>query len=138
MSSVSKKEKEQEDFNSVSVWVGCETSPRSIGHGNRVSDEIDRLRAESERAASSGDNIKIVIRMLSTNQSDHFAVDSLFQYVNKNVVVTKHPEVRARSGQTLVIGGGDSSGEDVAKALLGFSKRGVERRTLLTVTPYVK
>jgi hypothetical protein len=212
------------------------------------------LRAESERAASSGDNIKIVVRMLSTSQSDHFAVESLFHYVDKNVVVTKHPEVRARSGlqvgvagdnfnarlditkrqltsseeselflvladgttgtihigreiavphfvymgrrysgvaydfrqagrtlkvtvrklasgqidmeltpvfsrflsdggdleltelstrvtarsgQTLVIGGGDSSGENVAKALLGFSNQGVERRTLLTVTPYV-
>lgn len=80
------------------VWVGCETSPRSIGHGDRVSDEIDRLRTESERAASSGDNIKIVVRMLSTNQSDHFAVELLSQYVDKNVVVTKHPEVRARSG----------------------------------------
>ena len=43
--------------------------------------------------------------------------------------------VTARSGQTLVIGGGDTGGENVAAALLAYSKMGEKKQTLITVTP---
>ena len=46
--------------------------------------------------------------------------------------------VTARPGQTLVIGGGDTTGDNVAKALLGYSKMGEKKQTLITVTPDVQ
>jgi hypothetical protein len=46
--------------------------------------------------------------------------------------------VRARPGQTLVIGGDTSSDENVAQALLGYSKMGEMKETLITATPYIK
>jgi len=238
------------------LFAGCETSQKSPdSHHDRVSREIERLKAESEKAASIGDNIKIVVNLLTTSVADHFAIDSLLQYVDKNVAVTKRPEVYAKSGlqigvagenfrarlditkqqlksseetelflvladgatgyinigkeiavprffysgrwysgveyefrqagrslqvtvhrlpsglidmeltpvfskflsdggnleltelstrvtarpgQTLVIGGGDTTGENVAKALLGYSKMGEKKQTLITVTPHVQ
>lgn len=238
------------------VLGGCESSGKSSdGHYDRVSREIERMKAESEKAGSLGDNIKIVVNLLTTSVAEHFAIDSLLQYVDKNVAVTKRPEVytqsglqigvggenflaqleitkrqlkssektelflvladgstgyisigkeiavprffysgrwysgveyefrqagrsmkvtarrlpsglidmeltpvfskflsdggnleltelstriTARPGQTLVIGGGDTGGENVAKALLGYSKRGEEKHTLITATAHVQ
>jgi len=238
------------------LLAGCETSHKSSeSHHDRVSREIERQKAESERAASIGDNIKITVNLLTTSAADHFAIDSLLQYVDKNIAITKRPEiyaqsglqigtagenfrarleitkrqlksseetelflvladgatgyinigreiavprffyygrwysgveyefrqagrslqvtarrlpsglidmeltpvfskflsnggnleltelstrVTARSGQTLVIGGGDTTGENVATALLGYGKMGEKKRTLITVTPYIR
>lgn len=235
------------------LLTGCETSSTSTdSHYDRISREIEQARAEAERAASMGDNIRITVNMLSTSLSDQFAIDSLLQYVDENVIITKEPEIFNRSGlqvgiagenfraqlaitkktlksseetelflvladgatgyinigeeiavprffyagrwyrgveynfrkagrsmkvtvhrlssgmvdveltpvfsrflsdggdlelvelstrviaapgQALVIGGGDSSGEDVATALLGYSKTGEKRQTLITMTP---
>ncbi len=44
--------------------------------------------------------------------------------------------VTVRPGQTIVIGGGNTSQEDVATALFSYSKTGLRRKTLITVTPY--
>ena len=46
--------------------------------------------------------------------------------------------VTASPGQRLVIGGGDRSGENVATALLSYSKLGEKKQTLITVTPHVQ
>lgn len=43
--------------------------------------------------------------------------------------------VIAQPGQTIVIGGGDSTGEDVATALFSYRKGGEEGKTVITVTP---
>jgi len=236
--------------------AGCQTTDTSSeSEYDRVSREIERLKTESEAALATGDNIKIVVNMLSTNMVEHFAIDSLLQYVDKNIAITKRPEVFARSGlsigvagknfqarldiakqqlksseetelfivlangttgyinigreiavprfyyygrwyssvgyefrqagrslkvtasklpsglvdmeltpvfskflsdggdleltelstrviaqpgQTLVIGGGDTTDENVAKALLSYSKQGEKKRTLITVTPHVR
>jgi hypothetical protein len=63
------------------LFAGCETSQKSSdSHHDRVSREIERLKAESEKAASVG-NIKIVVNLLTTSAVYHFAIDSLLQYV---------------------------------------------------------
>ena len=46
--------------------------------------------------------------------------------------------VTAHSGQTLVIGGGDTMRENVATALLGYSKTNEKKQALITVTPHFK
>ena len=235
--------------------AGCETPQTSSDdHYDRVSLEIEQIKAESEKAASIGNNIRIVVNFLMTNTTDRLAIDSLWQYVDKNIAITKRPEVytksglqigvagnnfrarlditkrklksseetelflvladgatgyinigreiavprfyyfgrwysgveydfrqagrslkvtahklpsglidieltpvfskflsdggdieltelstrvTARPGQTLVIGGGDTSGEDVATALLSYSKTGQKKQTLITVTPHI-
>jgi len=235
--------------------AGCESSQGpSEGQYERVSREIEELKRQSE-SAGIGDNIKITVNMLSASESESFAIDSLLQYVDKNVTITKHPEVfnrsgleigiagqnfkarlditkqqlksseeselfivladgatgyinigkeiwvpqfyyfgrwyssvgyefrqagrslqvtvqklpsglidmeltpvfsrflsnggdleltelstrvTARPGQTLVIGGGDTSEENVATALLSYSKSGERKKTIITVTPYVQ
>jgi hypothetical protein len=237
------------------LLAGCDTPQTSESPYEKTSREIERLKAESEKAASIGDNIKIVVNLLTTSAADRLAVDTLWQYVDRNVAVTKRPEIYARSGlriglggrnfaarfdvtkrqlrsseetelflvladgatgyisigkeiavprfyyfgrwytgvgyefrkagrslqvtarklpsglidmeltpvfsnflsdggnleltelstrvtaqpgQTLVIGGGDTAGEDVATALLGYSKTGEKKQTLITVTPHVQ
>jgi hypothetical protein len=46
--------------------------------------------------------------------------------------------VVAQPGQTIVIGGGSSSGEDVGTALFSYSKENEQGRTLITVTPFIQ
>ncbi len=48
-------------------------------------------------------------------------------------------KVIASPGEVIVIGGGDTTEENVANALLGFnSKRSVKKQTLITVTPHLR
>ncbi len=47
-------------------------------------------------------------------------------------------KVVASPGEIVVIGGGDTSGENVANALLGFSKESTKKQTLITVTPQIR
>jgi type II secretory pathway component GspD/PulD (secretin) len=238
------------------IVAGCQTSQTSSeSEYDRISRKIEKLKTESQAAGSFGDNIKIVVNFFATSITDRFAVDSLWQYVDKNVAIIKRPEVFSRSGlkigvadenfrmrlditkqqlksseeteifvvlsdgttgyinvgkeisvprfyylglwyssvgyefrqagrslkvtarklpsglidmeltpvfskflsdggdleltelstrvtsqpgKALVIGGGDSSEEDVATALLSYSKYGEQKQTLITVTPYVQ
>ncbi|MHC4625031.1 MAG: hypothetical protein ACYS4W_14140 [Planctomycetota bacterium] len=238
------------------LLVGCESSHTpSESEYDRISREIEQLKAESQGAGSLGENIRIVVNMLATSVTDQFTIDSLWRYVDENVAIVKRPEtfsrsglrigvgderfrvrldiakrqlksseetelfivladgttgyinvgreifvprfyyggrwyssvgygfrragrslkvtarklpsglvdmeltpvfsrflsdggdleltelstrVTARPGQTLVIGGGDTSGENVATALLSYSRHGEKKQTLITVTPYVR
>lgn len=48
-------------------------------------------------------------------------------------------KVIASPGEVIVIGGGDTTGENVANALLGFyGKRGEKKQTLITVTSHIR
>ena len=86
--------------------AGCETSQESSdSHYDRVSREIEQIKAEAEKAASIGDNIKIVVNLLTTSVADHFAIDSLLQYVDKNVAIAKRPEVYTQSGLKIGVAG---------------------------------
>jgi hypothetical protein len=107
----------------VCLLAGCETSPLSSESDyDRVSSEMDRLKAQAE-SSGIGDNIKIVINMLSTDAADSFAIDSLFQYVDKNLSIAKNPQLMTGSGFT--IGVADSSFRaqlNVTKTQLRFSE----------------
>ena len=81
------------------LLVGCQNSHTfSESHYDKVSREIEQLKAESQASASIGDNIKIVVTMLSTDITDQFAIDPLWRYADENIVIAKRPEVFARSG----------------------------------------
>lgn len=86
--------------------AGCETSSTSSdNHHDRISREIEQARAEAERSGALAGNIRITVNMLSTSVNDYFAIDSLLQYTDKNVVVTKAPEVYGRSGLQVGVAG---------------------------------
>ncbi len=90
----------------VLLLVGCETSDTSSeSHYDRVSREIEQLKAESEAAVSSGENIRIVVNMLTTNIDERSAIDSLWRYADQNVAITKRPQVYAGSGLRIGVGG---------------------------------
>jgi hypothetical protein len=92
----------------VCLLVGCQSSQRaSESEYDRISREIEQLKTESQAAGSLGENIKVVVNMLSTRATDQFAIDSLWQYVDKNVAIVKRPETFSRSG--LRIGVGDEN-----------------------------
>ena len=85
------------------LLIGCQNSHTSSeSHYDKVSREIEQLKAESQASASIGDNIKIVVTMLSTEISDQFAIDSLWRYADENIAIAKRPEVFARSGLRIV------------------------------------
>ena len=88
--------------------AGCQSQQTPAeSEYDRVSREIERIKAESEAAVATGHNIKIVVNMLSTDVSDRFAIDSLWKYVDKNVAIIKRPEVYNRSGLEIGIGNDD-------------------------------
>ena len=81
------------------LLAGCQT-PRNSSESqyDRVSREREQLKAGSQAIASMGKNIKIVVNMLTTNVADHFAVDSLWKYVDQNIAIIKRPEAFGHSG----------------------------------------
>jgi hypothetical protein len=105
----------------VFLLTGCETSDTSYESSyDRVSREIDRLKAESEAAAVAGGNIRIVVNMLTADAEDFSAVDSLWHYSNQNAVVIKRPQTFAASG--LKIGLADEN----FRARLDITKRQIK------------
>ncbi|MHC4622025.1 MAG: hypothetical protein ACYTEQ_30155 [Planctomycetota bacterium] len=100
------------------LLVGCESSQTgSESEYDRISREIEQLKAESQGAGSLGENIRIVVNMLATSVTDRFAIDSLWRYVDENVAIVKRPETFTRSG--LRIGVGDEH----FRARLDITKR---------------
>ena len=86
--------------------AGCQTSQTSSeSEYERISREIEQLKAESQAAGSIGENIKIAVHFFTTSITDRFAVDSLWQYVDKNVAIVKRPEVFNRSGLKIGVAG---------------------------------
>jgi len=104
------------------LFSGCgpsETDDLFQGEYDRVSAEIERLKTQSEAAADLGGNIRVDVRMLTTEASDSFVVDSLLRYVDRNVVVAKRPELYARSGLNIgMAGDGFTARLDVARQSL--------------------
>ena len=96
------------------LLAGCEVPQRSSDrHFDEVSRQIEELKAN----AYIGDNIKVVVNSLTTSVGDYFAIDTLFRYVDKNVAITKKPEVYAQSGLQIGVGG------DNFKAKLNITRK---------------
>lgn len=87
------------------LLAGCDTLQTSESPYDRTSREIERLKAESEKAASIGDNIKIVVNLLTTSAADRSAVDTLWRYVDKNIAAAKRPQVYSQSGLQIGLAG---------------------------------
>jgi hypothetical protein len=91
------------------VLGGCESSKRDSSKQSqydRLSQEIERLKAEAAQQAQSagpmGTNIRIDVSMLTTRLSDYAAVEVLWKYVDRGLVAATRPAAMGQSG--LVIG----------------------------------
>ncbi len=88
------------------LLAGCQgPQVSSDSHYEQITREIERLKAESEALASIGENIKIVVTMLSVDEVDSFAIDSMWRYTDQNVRIVKRPEIFAASGLKIGVGG---------------------------------
>jgi len=90
------------------LLTGCESSDigtSSAGHYDMVSAQIEQLKAESQAAASTGSNIKIVVNMLTTDIRDYAAINSLWRYVKSGVHIAKSPDDFAMSGLRIGLAG---------------------------------
>jgi len=119
-------------MNKISVLIvtfclltGCQTlQTSSESEYDRVSREIEQLKTESQAAGSMGENIKIVVNMLTASITDRFAIDSLWQYVDKNVAIVKRPEVFSQSGLKIGVAGENFRARlDITKKQLKSSEK---------------
>jgi len=90
------------------LLAGCQSSDTdtsSESHYDRVSAKIERLKAESQAAASTGSNIKIVVNLLTTDIRDYAAIDSLWRYAKADVHTAGSPDNFAMSGLRIGLAG---------------------------------
>ncbi len=88
-----------------------------------------------------GRSIKVTVHRLPSGliEMELTPVFSRFLSDGGNLEMTElTTKVVASPGEIVVIGGGDTSGENVANALLGFSKESTRKQTLITVTPQIR
>ncbi len=88
-----------------------------------------------------GRSIKVTVHRLPSGliEMELTPVFSRFLSDGGNLEMTElSTKVVASPGEIVVIGGGDSSEENVANALLGFSKDSRKKQTLITVTPQIR
>lgn len=79
------------------LLAGCQ-SPDTESRYEQVSRQIEQLKAQEQSRLATGTNIRIVVRMLTTNLNDYYAVDSLWRYVDQQVLLVRRSDVFARSG----------------------------------------
>ncbi|MBW8002132.1 MAG: type II and III secretion system protein [Planctomycetes bacterium] len=77
--------------------LGCESilEKKSGSHYEHVEYEIEQLRKEGR---ATGENIRIVVTMLSTNMVESSALNTLWSYTDKKTTIIKSPSVFSRSG----------------------------------------
>ncbi len=106
------------------LLAGCITTQSSSGsHHERVSREIAEILAKSEQDASTGDNIKVTVNLLTTSVTDYFAISALMQREYGDVTVTNRAEINTESGLQIVVAGEDFRAQlDIAKSKLKSSE----------------
>jgi len=86
----------------------------------KVSSEIEKLEAKSQASAAAGENIRIVVDMLTTYLEDYQDIDVLWRYVNRDVAIIEYPDVFERSGLKVGLAG------DAFKVKLNIAKGRIE------------
>lgn len=84
------------------LYAGCEIpSAQPDSHYERVSREIEQLK----ETLAIGDNIKVEVNFLSVSAQNRTAVDTVWRYADKNIAIINRPDVYARSGLQIGVGG---------------------------------
>ena len=88
-----------------------------------------------------GRSLKVTARKLPSGLIDMELTPVFSKFLNDggDLELTElSTRVTTLPGQTLVIGGGDTTEENVATALFSYSKQSEKKQTLVTVTPYIQ
>ena len=93
-------------------WTGCESeqSKEQQGQFERVSQEIEQVRAQEQVAVQEAEltgNIKVTLRMLTVDERDFEALDSLWKYTTPHYVVIKRSDIFPQSGFKVQMAGGN-------------------------------
>ena len=118
--------------------VGCKSGTEAEkDHFDKVSQEIERLKAESYQQAAQlpadMQNIKVTVNFYSTSVENYIAFDTLFRYTDRNLAIHKNPAYFTRSGLKVGVAGKDFKAQlDFAKGNLRSSE---ETEMFLLVTP---
>jgi hypothetical protein len=84
---------------------GCQQGRES------VSEEIDRMREQAEavpsQAPGAGQNIRVVVNLLTTTADEYSSIEALFKYVDRNVTAAADPAAYDASG--LIVGVGSEN-----------------------------
>ena len=88
---------------------GCDSTleKKSGSHQRQVEREIAQLRKEAEKGQAVGENIRVVVNMLSTNLVESSALNTLWHYTDKKTTIVKSPSVFSRSGLKIGLGSKD-------------------------------
>ena len=71
------------------LLAGCQIpSSSSERHYDQVSREIEQLKSTTDI----GDNIKIVVNLLTVSAEDMVAIDTLWRYTDKNITIANRPD----------------------------------------------
>jgi hypothetical protein len=111
----------------TALFYNQSSGPENLRHIKTVdcAKQIIEDYPDTEQAESSGigDNIKVVINMLSTDAADSFAIDSLFQYVDENLSIAKNPQLMTGSGFTIGVADSNFRAQlNITKTQLRFSE----------------
>jgi len=92
------------------ILAGCENQPKQ-GEYQRVSQQVDQAKAQAEQASAAEQtgNIKVSVTMLTVDERDFEALDSLWYYTTSSFVVTTRPDIFPESGLRVHMASGDLS-----------------------------
>ena len=96
-------------------WTGCENeqSKEQQSQFERVSQEIEQVRAQEQTeiekttVAELTGNIKVTLRMLTVDERDFEALDSLWKYTTPHYVVIRRSDIFPQSGFKVQMAGGN-------------------------------
>jgi hypothetical protein len=108
----------------VFLFCSCQSDPflsnTDTAH-DEISEEIERLKAEA--SSPIGDNIKVVVGMLSVSSSEFGSIEALFRYVNEDIAIAKRPSVFTGSGLRVGLAGDNFRFQlNIAKSMLSSSE----------------
>ena len=92
------------------LLAGCREYAQQPGPQSRfeqISEEIERLRAESQSQVMTGRNIRVDIDMLSTKLSEYSSVDALWRYTHRDSSAVRMGVSASRAGWRVGVGTGD-------------------------------
>ena len=92
------------------LLAGCQESAQQSRPRSRfeeVSEEIERLKAESQSQVMTGQNIRVDINMLTTKLSEYSSIDALWRYTDRGSSTVRMSASGSHAGLRVGVGTGD-------------------------------
>ncbi len=103
------------------LLTGCKSEQQQQGQFERVSEQIEQVKAEAQRqeqqqaeqkgAEELTGNIKVTVRMLTVDERDFEALDTLWGYTTGSLTVKRRADIFPESGLKVHMAAGDLSAQ---------------------------